>query len=991
MNPSWYMKQTITNNLCIKASFVFLFLILCKMHTTAQLSPAWVQRYEGQGDNSDRFNDLAGDGNGNLYMAGYTYRNGNQRDFLVVKADSNGDTIWTRTINGSNQGDDEANAIAVDQAGNVYATGYADGEKSKYDFLTVKYDNSGNLLWEANYNYDQAYQDDTGMDIAVDSNGNVYVTGISDQSLTSTSNKDFATVKYDVNGVQVFAARKNGFGNGTDEPVAIAADNTGNCYVTGRSDSGSDDDYVTIKYDGAGVAQWTKLYDGGNDDDRPADLILTAGGDVIVTGREDAGPNDDITTIAYTNAGVQLWIRSFNGSGNGNDRGEALAVDASGNVYVTGESDADPSFNANIEFVTIKYSNIGVYQWSKYKGISAGNNTDSPKAIAIDAAGDIYVTGKGDSDAAAGINDDMLTVKYDPSGNEAWSKTSGGSSNLEDGGYAIVIDNSGNAIVAGKIDQTSTQLDGLLIKYDPAGNVVFDKPFNGEGDFSENAFSVKTDAAGNVFMAGYSFVQDHNRDILIRKYDAAGNTLETFMYNGSKSDEDEIADMVLDAAGNVYATGYSKSSGTSSDFITIKLDNNLDTAWVRLYNFTANESDKAVSVAVDLSGNVYVTGSSDNNPSDTADSDDIVTIKYNSSGAVQWTNRFNPPANGEDVASKVAVDPNGNTLVAGTSWNGSSDDMITIQYSPSGALQWAVSYNGVSGGEDEATDMVLDNAGNAYVTGSTFTSAAFDDYITVKYNSSGVVQWARAFNGTGNDDDRAMAITLDYQGNAYVTGQSDADGDTAIKNFDFVTVKYDPAGTFMWNADYDGAAGTDDIPEAIMADAAGNLYVAGQSENGSISFPNKDYALVIYSPSGSQLNYAVFDGPALETDGANAMCFGGNSLYLTGNSNGGNITRKDIATVKYDIAVGINEVAVHSGIYSFPNPSSAYLELRITGADHPSEFIVEFFDILGDKLLVPVTGENPLAFDVTDLPSGVYFYRVTDNTGSPLTGKFIRQ
>jgi uncharacterized delta-60 repeat protein len=959
----------------------------------AQLSPVWVERFAGEGDNSDRYNDIASDAGNNFYLAGYAYSNDQQKDFLVIKTDGNGDTLWTRTWNGTNNGDDEANAIAVDAAGNVYATGYTDGDKSKYDFLTIKYDNAGNLLWSAVYNYTGAINDDIAVAIAVDSAGNVYITGTSDQSQTSASNKDYATVKYDASGNEVFVARHNGFGNDKDEPVAIAVDNAGNCYVTGRSDSGGDDDYVTIKYNSAGIAQWNKLYDGGNGDDRAAAMIITPAGDIVVTGRQDAGSDDDITTICYAASGVQLWIKTFNGSGNGNDHAAAITADASGNIYVTGESDVDPSFNANIDIAVIKYSASGVFQWAQYKGVTAGSNTDSPKSIVTDANGNVLVTGKSDTDASAVVNDDIVIIKFDAAGVEQWTRTAGGSSNLEDGGYSLVTDTAGNAIIAGKADNSLTRLDGALLKYDPAGNLLFNKNYNGDGDFSDNSFVVKTDPAGNVFIAGYTFATDHNRDILIRKYDSGGNLLKSYQYNGTKSDEDEIADLVIDATGNIYAAGFTKSSGTSSDFITIKLDNNLDTLWMRFYNYTVNESDKAVSIALDANNNVYVTGYSDNNPSDTVDSYDIVTIKYNSAGTSQWTNRYNPPANGDDKPVEVSVDQNGNTVVSGTSWNGSSDDMVTLHYDPTGQVQWILNYNGTANGNDKAAAMVLDSNGNIYVTGSSFSGINYDDYATIKYDQAGTQQWVKTWNGAGNDDDKPRGIALDPFNNIIVTGQSDADADTSVKNYNYVTVKYDNAGNFQWMAAYDGTSATDDIPSAVVTDDMGNIYVAGESENGSSLSPDKDYAFVIYDPAGTQMYYSIYNGPASATDGANSICIDGTAIYVTGNSNGG-ISHKDMATIQYAIPVGIkeNEIAdVQSFIY--PNPASDNIEIVLTSlpSDLASGYSIEFFDLPGKKVKSLEITAGALKTTVKDFPAGMYFYKVSGNSKILATGKFIKQ
>ncbi|MDZ4383950.1 MAG: DUF6531 domain-containing protein, partial [Nitrospirota bacterium] len=142
-------------------------------------------------------------------------------------------------------GEDSAGAISVDASGNVYVTGSSLGSGTYSDYATVKYDSNGNQMWVARYNGPGNNWDYAGA-ISVDATGNVYVTGWSPGSGTSS---DYATVKYDSNGNQMWVARYNGPGNRDDYARAISIDVAGNVYVTGQIwDSGTDYDYATVKY-----------------------------------------------------------------------------------------------------------------------------------------------------------------------------------------------------------------------------------------------------------------------------------------------------------------------------------------------------------------------------------------------------------------------------------------------------------------------------------------------------------------------------------------------------------------------------------------------------------------------------------------------------------------------------------------------------------------------------------------------------------------------
>jgi hypothetical protein len=213
---------------------------------------------------------------------------------------------WVAIYNGPGNGRDEAYAIAVDDRGYVYVAGASVGFGTYYDYATIKYNFAGETVWVRRYNYNgrPGNLSDIATAIAVDKNGNVYVTG---QSLGYPTEWDFMTIKYDAAGDTVWVRRYNGPGNEDDEAVALAVDNSGNVYVTGRSKgSGTHFDYLTIKY----------------------------------------SPQGD-----------EVWVRRYNGPGNGDDFAYAVAVDDSGYVCVTGYSYSEDGY---YDYVTIKYPPAGV-------------------------------------------------------------------------------------------------------------------------------------------------------------------------------------------------------------------------------------------------------------------------------------------------------------------------------------------------------------------------------------------------------------------------------------------------------------------------------------------------------------------------------------------------------------------------------------------------------------------------------------------------------
>src|SRR5439155_4755192 len=141
---------------------------------------------------------------------------------------------------------------------------------------------------------------------------------------------------------------------------------------------------------------WTNRYDGpGNGNDFAQAIAVDSSGNVFVTGYStDSIGNEDYATIKYSNAGVPLWTNRYDGPANGEDRPSAIAVDGSGNVFVTGES-GNPDYQF-LDYATIKYSSLGVPLWTnRYDG--PGNNQDSAYAIAVDSSGTVFVTGRSPS------------------------------------------------------------------------------------------------------------------------------------------------------------------------------------------------------------------------------------------------------------------------------------------------------------------------------------------------------------------------------------------------------------------------------------------------------------------------------------------------------------------------------------------------------------------------------------------------------------------
>jgi len=118
----------------------------------------------------------------------------------------------------------------------------------------------------------------------------------------------------------------------------------------------------------------------------------------------------------------------------------------------------------------------------------------------------------------------------------------------------------------------------------------------------------------------------------------------------------------------------------------------------------------------------------------------------------EWVLHYNGPGNAEDEGTDIAVDADGNVYVTGRSEGGMSGlDYVTIKYSREGIQEWIQRYDGTGGGDDAASAILLDDQGNVYVTGYSEGIGTGSDYATVKYNSSGVQQWVSRYNGLNSN------------------------------------------------------------------------------------------------------------------------------------------------------------------------------------------------------------------------------------------------
>jgi hypothetical protein len=407
--------------------FFYLLPALCCL---AQPQPAWVARYNGGFTNQSHVPlTMKLDNEGNIYVAGSSQNASNLYDYAVLKYAPNGTQRYAARYSSTNGMNLTINGFVLDQSGDTYCTGTGG---------TVKFDPNGQLAWAAPY---------AGNDVAVDTNGNVYVTGF--------SAAEYATVKLSSTGSNLWMRTyvgTTGPGNPVGVSQKVAVDDAGNIYVAGWTDYGpayhpteGQPNWVyysqqqILMYDTLGNPVWTNAaywmptwgYTIALIPNNCGNLYTTvheAGGEggtarINMGGHEEwdqgAGPIAGIKGMAIdsngnafltggpyavfqlnaTNGQVVWYINPSSGQANG------IALDNSANVYVTGISNVGASGN---DWKTVKYDNNGNQQWAIfYNGPANGN--DGATAIAVAPDGSIYVTGYS---ASPNGGSDITTIKY---------------------------------------------------------------------------------------------------------------------------------------------------------------------------------------------------------------------------------------------------------------------------------------------------------------------------------------------------------------------------------------------------------------------------------------------------------------------------------------------------------------------------------------------------------------------------------------------------
>lgn len=727
---------------CILKSDFDPLIYISKLDATGNF--VWAKKI--QGPHTGNSTDVAINANGDIFITGwfggtadfdpgpgYCYLSANGwYDAFIVKLNSSCDFIWAKTMGGASE--DYASAIAFDNSGNIYTTGYFKNtsdfdpgngvfnlsSNGGYDIFISKLDVTGNFFWAKRFG---SISNDFGSSIRVSTSGSIYVSGnfkdsidfdpgIGISNFTSLGNSDAFVIKLS----QTQPLISNFYASDT---LAVPGDTIQFTNISNGSPSAwfwdfGDGTSDTLQnpghiYQSVGTFSVSLIVS----DSLNVDTFIIANYIDIV----------DPSSLSAEKPNYE-WAAGFGGSGF--DMGLRVSVDLKGNVYTSGKFketvDFDPgpgvfnlTSNGQSDYFISKLDAEGNFVWAKGMGggnedyFSSDHNTEGSVYTIGNFIGTFDVNpNSGVYNLISNGNSDFFISKLDSLGNFMWAKSIGGSMN-ESGG-TILIDTAGDILVSGQFNATVDFDPGPGVFYLTANgdNNTFVLKLTSSGDFvwvknmgvNYNTFCF-VDNAGNIYFDGrytgtvdfdpglgiFNQTSNGSNNIYMSKFNPSGNFIWSKSF--ANSSNDNISSLAVDDYGNVYSTGtfhtadfdpdtsvFHLSSNGQQDIFIVKLNASGDFVWAKNIGGPGGNSDHGYGLTLDEEGNVYTIGSF--------------------GGVIEITD-FDPGPDVHYIASN------------------SDADIFISKLDTEGNFVWAASVGGYSW--DWGISIATDNSGNVYTTG----------------------------------------------------------------------------------------------------------------------------------------------------------------------------------------------------------------------------------------------------------------------------------
>jgi hypothetical protein len=894
-------------------------------------------------------------------------------DAFLAKYSSAGSVLWAAQI--ASTSTDIGLGVATDSSGNVFVTGYYNAAVTLYNFgggtgatlttagvsdcFLAKYSSAGSVLWATRI---AALGTDQGYAVATDSSGNVFVTGYYGNTLTLyntgggtgatlTGGSDAFLAKYSSAGSVVWATRISGTG-GLDYGFGVATDSSGNVFVTGYY-TGPCTLYNTgggtgatlsagastlvgflAKYSSAGSVVWAAAISVGNGGG--FSVAINSSGDVLVTGQyggqdctlQNTGGTTGATLTLAGGAGFDAFLAKYSSAGSvvwatriatsaGNEGGNGVATDSSGNVFVTGYYGAALTLynTGGTTGATLAYTGGNDCFLAKYSsdGVIITGTTTTIIGSGYPASSNILVDGTyAPSSFSPYVKGSNVTALAGTTA-AATGLFIGGPSNYFNGSLSELL------IYASTLSTTQRQaVEGYLTwKWNLRSSFLVSHPLYTTPPFMK-AFTPLDITGCRLWMDAADTSTMNSTTTVTSWSDKSGNAntmTGTATLSGGK--------MTFNGTNQAFSnTGFVFPNSAYSMFA--------------VYSNTTAPASTAYMNVVYGNGGYPMLGTFDTGKYVTARSVVENTGPVNTGAG--WAARI-ASATG-DIGNAVATDSSGNVFVTGyynaavtlynfgggtgatLAFNGGTDCFLA-KYSSAGSVLWAVQI--ASTGTDRGSAVATDSSGNVFVTGhyggaltlyntgggvgATLAFTGGNDAFLAKYSSAGSVLWAAQITGSTPSDDRGYGVATDSNGNVFVTGQYQATctlynaiGGTFVTlaytgGNDAFLARYSTAGSLLWATRIAGTTTSSDVPNSVATDSSGNVFVTGYYQaaltlynapgatgGGSLAFTGgNDAFLAKYSSAGSVLWATRITGTTTSDDqGKSVATDSSGNVFVTG-------------------------------------------------------------------------------------------------------------
>jgi hypothetical protein len=441
-----------------KINLLLLLLLLAAFteEGTAQIQREWVQRFNGDANSFDIASGMLNVANSGILVYGSSIGEGTLTDFQLIRYSAEGNQLWTAKYNGEANFSDQISEAIITNDGSVYVTGFITANDNNTKFSTAKFSPNGNLLWLKVID-EPGYNSGYGETVVAGSTGKIVCAGV----MRNSSDEYKTTLaSYSPAGVLERKLILNSFGN--SYPIKLQPGSSGSVFLAyEKSIENNGSDIAIAEFDSSLNMIWERTFSGNatSSADRPSDMKIDQSGNILLSGSIlNSSSSADYFVAKISREGNVLWQNQYGGTFS--DIPSSLSTDNSGNCYVTGYSRNGTGLGAE-DILTLKVSASGALEWtSLYNGST--NGSDGGNSVAVDTNGNVYVGGYSDRGS---VQVTYFLMKLDQTGQMIWSDRYSVTAEPEDFIYSIVMDKESSVYVTGISLGDSTDYDVTTIKY----------------------------------------------------------------------------------------------------------------------------------------------------------------------------------------------------------------------------------------------------------------------------------------------------------------------------------------------------------------------------------------------------------------------------------------------------------------------------------------------------------------------------------------------